>query len=637
MKIAYNHLLRFLVDKPSIGELSEKLFQLGHEHEIVDLIFDMEFTPNRGDCLSLCGLARDLNVFYETNLEPYIFEEPISDFDLNFINNSPVNCSSISFLNIEIKEHKIDYKDYLENYFTDLKINKNNFFTDISNYIGYEMGQPTHSYDLHKLGSSPSITLHEIEEETNFLPLLGKELKLKHSDLAFSNNNKVINLAGIMGGIETSCDQGTKNALVECAYFKPESVIGRAIKYDLHSDASHKFERGVDPLCHEKILRRFIEIVRDHAQIIKLEIFTSEENIPPNISLEIDLDRINKILGTNINMDIYTQSLSSLGFLIDKKITVPSFRSDINHQNDLAEELARVIGYNNILSQDIKLPETIYRNNFIVENKIKSFLIDNGFYEVINSPFVAINNKDSIKVDNPLDSNKAFLRTNIIDSLVNNMIFNERRQKDSIKFFEISDIYSSKDGGNSSRRIAIIASGRVDKNYQDFSKKLDINYLLSVFAKLGNIKNLDFKIVSRSNLDSKIKSPVVFLEIDIDQFPLEVLKYEQIFNEPVGFNEYKPISEFPSTYRDISYSIDDYSKMQDLQDIILGYKDDFIKDIFIFDFFENTKMNVIKIGFRIVFQSTLKTLTDEDVTKIISKIIQLSCNIEGINIPGIQD
>ena len=128
MKIAYKHLLRFLKDKPTIESLSSKLFQLGHEHEIDNFIFDMDFTPNRGDCLSLIGLTRDLNALFETEIKLNLYDKDIPSLQLNFLNQSPYNCPEISFLNIQISDKIFKYKDYLEDYFLDLKINKNNFF-----------------------------------------------------------------------------------------------------------------------------------------------------------------------------------------------------------------------------------------------------------------------------------------------------------------------------------------------------------------------------------------------------------------------------------------------------------------------------------------------------------------------------
>ena len=491
MKIVYSHLLQFLVSKPNINDLSEHLFQLGHEHEIEDSIFDMEFTPNRGDCLSLIGLARELNVFYKTNLNPEIYEEKIPRLSIDFKNNAPDECNGISFLKIEIKEPVSHYKNYLENYFNHLKVNKNNFFTDISNYLGYEMGQPTHCYDLSSI--SDGLILKRNEAACDFTTLTDKTINLDIDNLVFTNKkNDVINLAGIIGGKNTSCSKDTKTVLVECAHFKPESIIGKATKYDVHSDASHKFERGVDPLCHEKVLRRFIHIVKDHAEILNLEIYQEENKFFEKTSLDIDLQKINKILGTKVNMQLYKNSLKKLGFLVDKKVTVPSYRNDINNQNDLSEEIARVIGFNNIPTNEFTIKSSKSVSSDSNEQKIKSFLSNNGFTEVINSPFCSQGNKKSLKVDNPLDSKRQYFRTNIIDSLLENIVYNEKRQKDSIKLYEISDIYFISNDNQKiikkEKKIGIVISGRVGLNYKEFSKKLNKNYLIQLFKEI-NFKN----------------------------------------------------------------------------------------------------------------------------------------------------
>ena len=151
MKVSYPHLVNFFKEKPSIEDVSEKLFQLGHENEIIDNILDIEFTPNRGDCLSLLGLARDLSVFFALDTLPAFYSENFEALDLNFQNHSPEDCPAISFLSINVDEIPSKYEDYLESYFTTFQINKNNFFTDISNYLAYEMGQPTHCYDAKQI------------------------------------------------------------------------------------------------------------------------------------------------------------------------------------------------------------------------------------------------------------------------------------------------------------------------------------------------------------------------------------------------------------------------------------------------------------------------------------------------------
>ena len=269
----------------------------------------MEFTPNRGDCLSLLGLARDLNVFFSTNLELDIYKDDIPQLDLDFINYEEEKCPNISFLKIEIDNTPLEYKSYLNTYFNDLKLNKNNFFTDVSNYVAYEMGQPTHSYDAKKIDGK--IILKNNDNDSDFETLLGKKIKLNGPDLVFTNQDKLINLAGIMGGLDTSCSKNTKSALVECAYFLPNAILGKSVKYDLNSDASHKFERGVDPACHELALRRFINIVQEHAEIVNIEIYRHNDNKPNEKNLELNVNNINKILGINISELDYIAYLKS--------------------------------------------------------------------------------------------------------------------------------------------------------------------------------------------------------------------------------------------------------------------------------------------------------------------------------------
>ena len=430
MKIPYSHIIRFIPSKPALNEVSNFLFQLGHEHEIDNGIFNFEFTPNRGDCLSLVGLVRDLNLFYDTNLDLDLYNKKIPDFNLNFVNNAPNSCPNIVFLSIEIEGKINEYKDYLANYFHDLGISKTNFFADITNYVAYEIGQPTHSYDFSKINKNKPIVLEINNNPSEFLSLTGKKTNLTGGELVFSNDDDIINLAGIMGGELTSCSRNTTKALIECAYFKPETILGKAIQYDLNSDASHKFERGTDPTCHDKAIRRIINIIDDHVTIKKCEIFSSCSEPFQEKNLEIDIKKINKILGIKKSEDIYRETLTKLNFIFNDKIKIPSFRNDISHQNDLAEEFARAIGYNNILSNKINIPFSQSQNISIeIESQIKSFLIDNGFTEVINSPFSHLSDSNNIKVDNPLDINKAFLRTSILETLVDNLIYNEKRHR----------------------------------------------------------------------------------------------------------------------------------------------------------------------------------------------------------------
>ena len=635
MEIAYSHLVKHIQDKPTIEQVSERLFQLGHEHEIEGNIFDIEFTPNRGDCLSIKGLLRDLAVFYKIEFNQKIYNEQLAELNIDFENHSKYICPQISFLKLKIDKVPEQYKEYLENYFSDLCINKNNFFTDVSNYLSYETGQPTHCYDANKINDR--LVFHEIETDEEFKTLLGKKIKLSGKNAVFSMNKKPINLAGVIGDMQTSCSTQTKTVIVECAYFQPEAIVGQSVKYDIQSEASHKFERGVDHKCQNEVLRRFIQIISEHTKIIDMSTISYEFTQKPTHKIPANHHKINQIIGTDISAKDYIDYLTRLGFIISNNlITVPSFRNDVQTQNDLAEEIARIIGYNNISRAKINIPKNHQSNHNDIENKLRYFLLDNGFYEVINPPFVGQSSDQSIKVDNPLDSNRQFLRTNISNSLLENLLYNERRQKESIKLFEISDIYSVNNDINKKRKLSIIASGRVGLNYEDFSKKINKKYLETLFKKICPNQVFDYKILSREFLDTKLKNEIVSLEVDIDKFSSSVLSYKEISKSPLKFNQFSPISELPSSFKDISYLISDDSKIQSLQELFLNYKNEIIKNIYIFDYYYNQKTQEIKIGFRVIFQSMKKTLTSSEIELIYTDIVNESLKIEGISIPGIK-
>lgn len=632
MKVVYTDLIKFFANNPSISDISTKLFQLGHEHEEQDGIFDIEFTPNRGDCLSLRGLARDLNVFYETNLNLPYYEDEIDVLDFKFKNLAIDDCPKISFLEIEVESLPLEYDDYLEDYFQNLNISKNNFFTDISNYLAYELGQPTHCFDSQKLNGE--LTFETKECDDIFITLHNEEVHLQGKNCVFLNNNKIISLAGIMGGKSSACSEETKKVLIECAFFKPESIIGRSTKYNINSDAAYKFERGVDIDFQELTLRRFIKIIEDHSKIKSLKTISFISKSKKDEELPINIGKINSILGLNISSDKYKEILLKLGFDIDSKIKIPSHRLDIKTQNDLAEEVARVIGYDNIETKPFDISFKKTHKHILNLDAVKQFLITNGFSEVINFPFASLSNKKSISIDNPLDSNKKNLRINLKDSLVENLLYNERRQNDSIKLFEVSNIYTQSSRIEQDIKIGLIVSGRKGHNYDDFSIKLDEEYLKIILKQLFQENEINIEYISRENLDSKIKNSIFYAELKINKIN-QNLNYEIANSFDNNFITYTPVSEFPLSNRDFSFLISDHHHYDEFISKVYQIQDPYIKKFYIFDFYKNHKMQQIKVGVRLVFQAKDKTLSDVEIKNSISKVLKPIISIKGVSVPGL--
>ena len=632
MKIALKHLLPFLKQQPCIEEISEKLFQLGHENEIVNSkIFDLELTPNRGDCFSVLGLARDLGSFYELQDNLKFFNGKIDELKIDFENKSKAFCPKISFLEIEIESIPEKYNEDLSSYFKDLEINRNNFFTDVSNYISYEMGQPTHCFDRLKIDKKLVLERKECEEDFN--TLLGSKVKLSGSNGVFLLDQEIISLAGIMGGKSTSCTPKTKHVLVECAFFEPELVIGKSTKYNLNSDSAHKFERGVDPSIQENVLRRFIKLVSDHTNIINLRMISFGDTCQKR-TIEKDFKEINSILGTNFTNRRIQEILERIGFQVEEKIYIPHHRHDINSQNDLAEEVARIIGYDFLPSKIIDISSAKLIPEVPLISSMREVLLQHGFSEVINFPFTSSKEDFSVSIDNPLDSNKCFLRTNLKTSLLENLLYNERRQKDSIKLFEFSKIYSNDDQLNDVFKIGIIASGRRGHNYLDFSKNIDKNYLAEIFSSYFDHENINE--LSRENLDSKSKSKIFYVEIGLkDLSGLKENKLRYSFKDE-DFPKYLPISGYPSSTRDISFMIEAKHADQLVFNQLRATKDPNLKKSFIFDHYFNKNEGLLKIGCRFVFQSDQKTLSEEDINESMQNILKPFLSINGVSVPGME-
>ena len=633
MKLSFRHIKDRIAEDVTIDEISEKLFQLGHENTFENEIIDIEITPNRGDCLSLLGILRELSVFYDVNKEFNLYSGDIDKFDIDFENLAPETCQEISFLCIDIGDEIKDFSNDLQSYFNDLGVNNNNFFTDISNYVSYEIGQPTHCYDHKYVDKKITFTL--LEDDSTFRTLMGNEINLTKRNPVFLIGEKVANLAGVMGGEDSACSSDTRSVIVECAYFNPEEITGQALKYDIQSEAAYKFERGVDKNIQEFALKRFLKIVKDHVTVKNVKLFQKKYIETRSTEIPFNVNKINEILGLDMDNETYSMHLNSIGFSIHNDlIKVPSYRNDIETQNDLAEEIARIVGYQSIPRQEINLPKKTINHNMAFENELKLFLNKYNFIEVINFPFVEVEHEKSIKIDNPLDSSKKFLRSDLQSSLIENLMYNERRQKDSVKLFEISDIYDCDDDLKRKRVLGIIASGRVGKNYKDFSTKINENYLVDILSNIVQDEYLNIINVSRDSLETKHKDKIFYFEIEIQKINFEFESKAKIFSENKEFISYSPISDFPRSVRDLSFSIKNFSNYDKLVKEISNFNSKILKEAFLFDFYKNNKTDEIKIGYRFIFQSNVKTLTDSEITHDMEKIIKIANVFDGVSIPG---
>ena len=294
-----------------------------------------------------------------------------------------------------------------------------------------------------------------------------------------------------------------------------------------------------------------------------------------------------------------------------------------------------MIGYNNLPSNQVNLDKL---SNPLPSKSVETFLRKTltleGFSEVINSPFTENQSSDSFFVDNPLDSNKNSLRTSLRESLINNLLYNERRQKDSIKFFEISDVYFINDKKLSrQKKLGIIASGRVGNNYEEFSKQINEKYLKDILISKLSLSDFNIEMISRENLDTKIKTPIFFVEVDLKGMQRQEVDSDLLkeINKEI---KYKAISEFPTISRDISFLIKNEDKINIVNGLVQEFKNKILREQFIFDFYKDNKNGVTKIGYRFIFQSNEKTLTLEEVDEVMKIVIETIISDKEIEVPG---
>ena len=491
---------------------------------------------------------------------------------------------------------------------------------------------PTHCYDYEKIYGKFSFESSLVNSE--FETVLDTKIQLTGTNSYFKIDNDIVNLAGVMGGKATSCSKNTHKVLIECAHFNPEAIIGKTIKYGLNSEAAYKFERGVDRDAQEFNLRRFIKIISDHTEIIDLKIFSKDYKKSTKTIIPYNPENISKIIGHEFDNDDIMKKLISIGFKFNEgEIISPSFRSDILSENDIAEEILRIIGYDNIPKKEFSININKVSND-LIERKFKSYLASYGFTEVINFPFSSFSGNESIKIDNPIDSNKPFMRNSLTDSLIQNTIYNENRNKDSIKLYEISDVYKKNPDLVSERSLTIAVSGRLGNNLKDFNKKLDKEFLIEIFEKLGTDVSKYISEIDRSKYDSKLKTKLYVMEMPFHAINQKIDFFDTVEIVKSKDHEYKEISEFPIVYRDLSFKITYEKDIDQFCEKIMNSDTKNLCEIFMFDYFKD-KDNVSKLAFRFIFQSNEKTLTDKEVDYEIKEIIEENIVKDLIEIPGL--
>lgn len=600
----------------------------------VETVFDLEITPNRGDCLSHIGIAREIAAVtnQKINIKKFspipITGSPHSLISVDILDQSL--CPRYYAINIENITVK-DSPQWLQDRLLSLGQKPVSNIVDITNYIMLDLGQPLHAFDTSKI-SGRQIIIRPAQNNETITTLSDEHYSLIDKNLVITDSDKPIAIAGIIGANNSHVENKTTNITLEAAEFNPVCIRKTSKSLNLSTEAGYRFERGIDPLsvemaidkaagliteiCGGKITGKFVNIARKYE----------------NPRVGISYDKINKLLGTNLSPDDINKLLLSLGFSLKKQLCqAPSWRHDISCWQDLAEEVARLYDINKIAKTTLPKSKPPKRSMYYYEEFIKDFLIADGFTETINYPFLSQFDVDNliahnfpstnlIEITNPLQDENKYMRHSLIPGLLKNISKNPTF--DPVTIFEIGHVFST---SSEKTNLGICAAG---KNAPQI-----IDQLINKLADQFRLTKKDFHFLNLpigKTFGYKIKKSATYLlELPLQKIidKLKITKTDINFINPPSQHIYRPLSKYPPATRDLAFLVNKKIATDKIADEIYNISSTilFVElfDEFIADKFGHDQKNV---AFHIYMQNPTATMNDEKVNIIITNIINKITN-----------
>jgi len=636
-----------LSDETKLGSDFSKIYNS------TDTLWEIGVTPNRGDCMSHLGIARELSNYFNLTLI-----ENLQSLKSNIESVIKVNSGKIkacnSYQSIEIENFTLSDSNLNIRYrLSSIGVRVINNVVDYTNYVLHDIGQPLHAFDRDKLFGTISVRFAKDNE--NLKTLDEQVRKLTSEDLIITDNDKPIALAGVMGGYDTEVTDTTTNLLIESAYFDKVSIMKTSRRLNLISDASIRFERGIDFNLQKQGLQRFVNLFENDQEINYSSIIDSSKNGISYDSISFDKNEIEQILGVELDDNFIKNTLIKLQIeseISDKKIKFksPSWRYDLERPIDLIEELAKHYGFNNFestlpIGNNLNSTGDYWDKRIYLSEKLSSA----NFYEIQTLSFTdSLSNelftpeKKSVRVINPIDQTQENLRTNLLTSLINTYKFNFESNGKTHRYYEINNVYDDskhkkfKMIPNQEYSLGLlIPENETVEDRKGKTKTNNINTLANVIKNLfpsfelehltrpGFHKNYSYLI----KLDNKILGFMGKLSYKT-QSELELhdsLYIAQINTENFNLNQlkafaYKPLSAYPFIKFDLSFSVPNDFQASDLINCIESILSDNENNISIFDNFTNEKTR--NLGIRIVTRSYEKTYTETESTEILEMIVK---------------
>ena len=639
-----------------IGDDFSKYFELSN-----DEVYEIGLTPNRTDAMSHYGVARDLNAFLVSNQMKSEFEKAVSkpltiegttDFQLE-VEDSELCPRYIGAVieNVKVSESP----NLLKNRLKAIGLSPINNIVDITNFILHGFGQPLHAFDADKI-KGKKVKVGVNKEGTKFTTLDGTERALNGSEIMIKDGeNNPMCIAGVFGGQNSGVSNDTKTIFLESAYFNPIAVRKGAKFHGLNTDASFRFERGVDP--------NNVRTAITHAISMMEEISGGKlvgpllEHYPKKIEnhyVILRFSKVEQILGTKIHKEKIKEILKSLDINVlneiqnGLEISVPAYRADVTREIDVIEEILRIYGYNKIDSPQ-KISFTPVKLSFddqdALENSWARTLQSNGFNEVMNNSLTTVKDEtDAVKLLNPLSGDLAFMRTSLMEGLLENADYNIKRKNSDIKFFELGKFYHKREGKYEERKqLAILVSGRnVAENWLQPKSATDFYYLKSYVKILLDKLNLNIEeksledarfsdaleLVSEGKTIARLGkvSPQSLKDADLDQdcFYAEIeLETCQSLRSKENF-KFVDIPKFNKIRRDLALLIDKNISYNDLYKSAKKNPSKYLKNINLFDVYEGKNLPEGKKSYAMSFEllNEEKTLEEKEISEVMNSLIK---------------
>ena len=638
-----------------VGEPFAKYFSLTN-----DEVYEIGLTPNRTDAMSHYGVARDLQAFLSNNGVKSEFEK---------ISTAIVNTEGEHGFELEVEDSALCPRyigaiienvkiapspAWLQDRLKAIGLSPINNVVDITNYILHGLGQPLHAFDADKI-SGKKVKVGVNEAGTKFTTLDGIERTLNGSEIIIKDgNNQPMCIAGVFGGSESGVSNETKTIFLESAYFNPVAIRKAAISHGLNTDASFRFERGVDPNNTRTAITQAIKLIEEITGGKKIgSLLEHYPNKIEDAKIIFRYSKLDQILGVKIHREKIKEILKSLEIKAVNDIAdglelaVPAYRADVTREIDVIEEILRIYGYNKVDAPQ-KISFTPVKLSFddqdALENSWARTLQSNGFNEVMNNSLTSVKDEtNAVKLLNPLSKELTFMRKSLLEGLLENTIYNINRKNQDIKFFELGKIYHKKEKYEERKQLAILISGRTYSENWLMPKSASDFYMLKAYVKvLFDKLSLEteeisleddrfgdaLEIISKGNTIARLGkvSPKLLKEYDIDQdcFYAEIeTETVQKLRSKENF-KFVDIPKFNKIRRDLALLVDKNVNYAELYKLAKKNPSKYLKNINLFDVYEGKNLPEGKKSYALSFEllNEEKTLEDKDITAVMDSLIK---------------